>query len=377
MFSQLKKAVIDHDLDKVESFLDELKEQENFSLASLIDDLLELMLMECSLRYGSFHFVKMSLFLREFSLKNYFSRQTELKIARVVLLGLAERHFINLEADTGGYKEEKISQKTYDKLAEEINKGNTHNAFYYAVGILNQEPEQLKEYLINLGMERIPNSLGHSVSCFFPVMRDIVSHSQNISATAILSYVMYLSRYSYQNKYNSNQPERKDLSQTELEDLGLKAASGSGIVNLHHMITYYTFSMLEDVPFYQQLPPYSILENYFGNKNIDQSRLKLTEVNNKKTEIAENYQQFKDNFSLENYQDNLSFLFSNLDTNYQETVNYLHSLFAEYYSSGWNPHYYTGLYCALGIYKSDKISDQRVKKMAVIQAVEYFTNNVL
>jgi hypothetical protein len=155
------------------------------------------------------------------------------------------------------------------------------------------------------------------------------------------------------------------------------AASGSGIVNLHQMITYYTFFMLEDSLFYPQVPPYSILENYFGSKNIDQQRLKLAEKSKEKTKMAESYQQFKDNFSLENYIESLTFLFCNLDTNYKQTVNYLHRLFAEYYSPGWNPHYYTGLYCALGLYKSDKINDNRIKRMAVIQAVEYFASNVL
>jgi len=377
MESQLKKAVINHRQEKIKKYLKELENDRSFSLASLIDELLDLMLMECSLRYGSFHFVKMSLFLREFSQKNYFSRESELEIARVVLLGLSERHFIKLEADSSGYKEAAINEKTYAKLSEEINKGNTHNSFYYSLGILEKEPEKLKEFLLNLGMERITDSLGHSISCFYPVLRDLVNHHQDLSATAVLSFLMYLSRYSYKDKYNSKEEKEKRPSQKELEKLGLKAASGSGIINLHHMITYYTFLMLEDSSFYQQIPPYSILENYFGSKNIDQQRLELFEKNVEKNMVAENYQQFKNNFSLKSYQANLGFLFNNLDSEYQNTVSYLHRLFAEYYSSSWNPHYYTGLYCSLGIYSSDKINNIKIKKMAVIQAVEYFTNNVL
>lgn len=385
MDSQLKKAVINHRQEEIKEYLRELETDKSFSLTSLIEDLLPLMLMECSLRYGSFHFVKMSLFLRELSQKKYFSKKAELEIAKVVVLGLSERHFINIEAGNGGYQEKKVNQKTFAKLSEEINKGNSHNAFYYALGILENQPEQLKDYLINLGMERISDSLGHSISCFFPVMRDLVNHHKDLAATAVLSYIMYLSRHSYQGEYNSNQKKRKKLAQKELEkpspdkleDLGLKAASGSGIVNLHHMITYYTFFMLEDSSFYQQFPPYSILENYFGNKNIDQKRLKLAETNQEKSLIAETYQQFKDNFSITNYEDNLVFLFYNLDQNYKKTVSYLYQLFAEYYNSSWDPHYYTSLYCALGLYKSEKINDPKVKKMAIIQAFEYFTSNIL
>ncbi len=377
MKSPLKRAVLNHSQQKIESYIKELEKDTSFSLASLIEELLDLMLMECSLRYGSFHFVKMSLFLRELSQKNYFSRDAELEIAKVVILGLSERHFIKLEAESGSYQEEGVNQKTYAKLAEEINSGNIHNAFYYAAGIFENEPAKLKEYLLNLGMERIPDSLGHSVSCFFPVMRDLVNHHQDISATALLSYIMYLSRYSYQGKYNTDQEKRKKPSPEKLENLGLKAASGGGIVNLHHMITYYTFFMLEASSFYQELPPYNLLENYFGSKNIDQKRLDLAEINKKETKVAESYQQFKDVFSLTNYQENLAFLFCHLDNNYKQTVNYLHRLFAEYYSPGWNPHYYTGLYCALGLYKSEKISDPKIRKMAVMQAIDYFTSNVL
>jgi hypothetical protein len=377
MDSQLKKAVINHRQEEIKAYLEELENDSRFSLASLIDELLDLMLMECSLRYGSFHFVKMSLFLRELSQKNYFSRESELEIARVVLLGLSERHFIKLEAYSSGYKEGEVNQRTYAKLAEEINNGNSHNAFYYALGILEYQPEQLKKYLVNLGMERIPDSLGHSLSCFFPVMRDLVNHHKNISATAVLSYLMYLNRYSYQGKYNNNQEKHQKPSQKELEDLGLKAVSGSGIVSLHHMITYYTFFMLEDSSFYKELPPYSILENYFGSKNINQEHLELVESNEKGADVAESYQEFKDGFPLENFKDNLAFLFTNLNENYKSTVSYLHRLFAEYYNQNWNPHYYTGLYCALGLYKSDKIESQKLKKMAVVQAVEYFVGNML
>jgi hypothetical protein len=135
--------------------------------------------------------------------------------------------------------------------------------------------------------------------------------------------------------------------------------------------------MLEDSSFYKELPPYSILENYFGSKNINQEHLELVESNEKGADVAESYQEFKDGFPLENFKDNLAFLFTNLNENYKSTVSYLHRLFAEYYNQNWNPHYYTGLYCALGLYKSDKIESQKLKKMAVVQAVEYFVKNVL
>ena len=46
MESQLKKAVINHRQEKIKKYLKELENDRSFSLASLIDELLDLMLME-------------------------------------------------------------------------------------------------------------------------------------------------------------------------------------------------------------------------------------------------------------------------------------------------------------------------------------------
>ncbi|KXS45340.1 MAG: hypothetical protein AWL62_2970 [Halanaerobium sp. T82-1] len=129
MDSQLKKAVINHQQEKIEEYLKKLETDNSFSLASLIEDLLSLMLMECSLRYGSFHFVKMSLFLRELSQKNYFSRESELEIAGVVVLGLSERHFINLEADSSGYKEKRLIKEPILNWAKKLIMGTLITPF--------------------------------------------------------------------------------------------------------------------------------------------------------------------------------------------------------------------------------------------------------
>jgi len=61
--------------------------------------------------------------------------------------------------------------------------------------------------------------------------------------------------------------------------------------------------------------------------------------------------------------------FQNLDENYIDTLSYLHRLFAEYYNPGWNPHFYTGLYCSFGLYQSDKVKDDSTAKRSLSNKV--------
>ena len=64
MDTQLKEAVIRRDEEAIEQIVSSLRQRDNWSLVTIIDDLLPLLLMESNLRYGSFHKVKMSLILR-------------------------------------------------------------------------------------------------------------------------------------------------------------------------------------------------------------------------------------------------------------------------------------------------------------------------
>ena len=55
MGSQLKKAVIRRDEGTIEEIVSSLKQRDNWSLITVIDDLLPLLLMESNLRYNILH----------------------------------------------------------------------------------------------------------------------------------------------------------------------------------------------------------------------------------------------------------------------------------------------------------------------------------
>ena len=85
----------------------------------VIDELLPLVLMETNLRYGSFHTVKMTLFIRELALEQYFSKPTERELARLLALEAAKRDWIGIQADRMGYVDRNVPS-----LADII--GNKH-----------------------------------------------------------------------------------------------------------------------------------------------------------------------------------------------------------------------------------------------------------
>lgn len=52
-------------------------------------------------------------------------------------------------------------------------RGNAHNAFYCALGLLRDTPAALAQTLLTLGASLIPKTLGHSLTCFFPVVPEM------------------------------------------------------------------------------------------------------------------------------------------------------------------------------------------------------------
>ena len=108
MSSRLKEAVVQRDQEKVEQLISSL-EQENWSLVTIIDELLPLILMESNLQFGNFHAVKMAIFLRKLAIEGYFSKATEKELARVIALETVEREWVSIHASRAGYAKRDIS----------------------------------------------------------------------------------------------------------------------------------------------------------------------------------------------------------------------------------------------------------------------------
>lgn len=376
MNSRLREAVIARDEKTLEQIIALLEQKDNWSLITIIDELLPLVLMETNLRYGNFHTVKMTLFLRRLALERYFSKTTERALARLLALEAARRDWVGISADRMGYADRNISNPA-EMMIEELDKGNVHNAFYYAIGLMKKDPETLMSILLRLGANAIPRSLGHTLSCFFPVVSDIISVDHPLTDSAILSYLMFLARYGASKDVLQDKNGSAENSMDYYGTFLRLCASGTGIVELHHMITFYTATEWEQAAFNRDgSAPYDLIVDWVGDKELDRDREQRS-VNSAYTgELPDTYEDFIHQFSFKKLDSSMPYIFRVLEENPRNAVDWLFRLYASYYDHGWDPHYYTSLNSALRLYMGDRVRDEVASRMALDQALHYFARSI-
>ena len=378
--SILRQYILNKNQKQIQEYIKDLKEEGNWSLISFVDELVPLLLMECNLKYSNFHLVKMSLFLRELTIKEYFTRKTEKQLIKLMAYNFSEKNLVNIEAKREGIYEEHDSSQIMDKLLKEINKGNSHNAFYYALGMLKHQPEELCHILLKIGSRFISDSLGHSLSCFYPVVRDYIYQDSIHTPTAILSYIMYLCRYNLNDKERASLEKKfngdysKNCIPDDYNDLTYRCASGEGIVNLHHMITLAIYFLWKDDEFNFNPSCEELLE-WVENKEVNKDQKRMISSLNTNVEIPSTYKKISDSFHLEELDQSLENYFALLKKDPGNAIDWLFRLYTEYYQIGWDPHYFTGLYSAFILYFSSGI-DKTAGRMAIYQAIKYFANDI-
>ncbi|MBD3184209.1 hypothetical protein GF312_18130 [Candidatus Poribacteria bacterium] len=378
MISRLKKAIISKDKEYLKQVLSDFEKYNNWSLITVIDDLLPLMLMESNLRYGSFHTVKMNLFLRRLALEGYFSKDTEKEILRLIAFEMAERNWVSITANRikSAKDEEFSSVEGIAGIVKELHRGNVHNAFYYALGLLENDRNAFCHLLLKLGANAIPKSLGHSISCFYPVVEDMIVTDHTHTDTALLTYIMYLARY----EANEDMIHKEYGHTKEEMNYGrfLKICSyGTGIVEVHHTITFYLMAEWEKALFnIDSEVPYGILVDWVGEKETDEEREKRADKAEYSGHIPETYEEFESKFSLDNIDDSIPMVFRVIEEKPEKSVDWLFRIYTSKYENSWNPHYYTSLYCALRFYIEDVIDDKIACRMGMDQALKYFAKGI-
>lgn len=370
MRSTIYHAVRSRNRDLVEDYISSLRKTDEWSLVSIIDELTPLALMESNLKYGSFHRIKMALFLRRLAVRGLLSKETELEMARLVSLDLADREWVCMSGSRQGLPRKPI-EDTLTRMVTELDKANAHNAYFYALNALKQDGDRLLQALLKLGTTAIPDTLGHSISCFWPVVEDIIYTDQADADTALLSYILYLCRFSHQENVLSEGFGADDS--LDCDDLLIRCASGEGIVNLHHMITFYTGTAWERSSL---CPgggvPWGLIEDWVGDKKTDQGRYDGMEEMAASGEAVETYEDFAERFTLDGIDESVSLLLSSLEQDPESAIDWIFRTYGSYYSPEWDPHYITGLYCALELYLQTRERDRSATLMAIDQAVRYF-----
>lgn len=372
MYSKLGEAIIDRNKEEIKNIISSL-EKVDINLTNFVDEFASIMLMEANLSYGNFHFIKMALFLRELSIKGYLTKKTEKELINLLSLNMAERHFVKVEAFRYGYMEEEADQTTIKKMVKELDKGNSHNAYYYSLGLLKYKPEVLRNNLLVLGTESLSKSLGHSFTCFYPVLRDLIVANSCHDTTSLFSYILYLSRFDYDEEVHIQYD--KD-SFTNVSYLMKVCSSGEGIVNLHHMITLTMFLLWEKDNVNGDYIPYHNFNNWIGNKEVDENQKEKVENIEKEINLPENYQEFENLFSFNNLEESLPIYYKLIEKDYTTALDWMFRLYTTYYNPKWDPHYFTSLYSALQLFKLDNSKDKIPSKMAIYQALRYFSQRV-
>ncbi|GEM_PF-589044 len=385
MSSELKTAILAKNQKRVKNITAALSEEDNWSLISLLDELTPMLLMESNLRYGSFHIIKMSLFLREMTIKNYFNRTTEKKLLEKMALNFCERGFIPVGTEQT-LKQKQSGAGSVKKLVDELAQGNVHNAFYYALSLLENEPQKLCEFLLQAGALFIGDSLGHSLSCFYPVVKDLIALDSPHTETALLNNIMYLGRYDFSEqdrKHLCEIPVAPDVEGSssarypqDFNSLVFRCASGSGIVNLHHMITLAIFILWENGDIGSS-PPYGRFLDWLGDKKVDTKQKDLITAYDLNVAVPDSYQEFTSEFSFNDLETSMETFFAILKNDYRKAVDWLFRIYTENLSGAWNPHYFTSLYTAFFLYLSADRIDNSAGRMAIYQAVKYFSANLM
>ncbi|MDZ7672571.1 MAG: hypothetical protein U5K53_07055 [Halanaerobiales bacterium] len=372
MYSKLGEAIVNKNKKRIKEIIASL-DYTDLNLADFVNEMAPVMLTEANLTYGNFHFIKMALFLRELSINNYFSSFTEKELINLLAINMTERRFIKVEADRIGYKEDYADQSTLKSMIEEIDKGNIHNAYYYSLGLLKYKPEMLKNNLLVLGTESLSKTLGHSFTCFYPVMRDLVVENSRYDTNSIFSYIMYLSRFNYRNDVHIQ------FDTDHFEDISKLievCASGEGIINLHHMITLAVYLLWEKDENNGVYIPYHNFLNWIGDKEVDKKQKEKIENMETREYNLGTYEEFENTFLLKNLDDTFPVYLNVLEKDYNKAVDWMFRLYTNYYKPNWDPHYFTSLYSALKLYEMDKSENKTPSKMAVYQAIRYFAQRI-
>lgn len=332
---------------------------EAFSLVSLVDELLPQLAFESNLRFGNFHAVKMSTFLRRLARQGVFSSDTQRAVGALILKELIHRDWVSVQADIGVHAANSTHSPA-DQCYRALQAGNVHNAYFYAAIALQDEPAALGETLLWIGAASIPDSLGHSISCFYPVMEDIIYTDHPAGATALLSLICYLGRFRTAKAAKGREPASR-------EELLTRCTTGTTIVDIHQMITFYIYCCWDDSPWRGSEPlPWGILETWTEEKDINRTTIAPDR------QPPADYTSFAALMGTKDSDVVAPAVLGLVDRDWHRACDWLFRSYADFYTAGWDPHYYTGLYAALQLYRlSDELS-LASRQQALVQALRYF-----
>jgi hypothetical protein len=236
---------------------------------------------------------------------------------------------------------------SFKEIEAAIGENNPEKVATLMAGFLTQKggPEFARRVLL-LGSGYLNDSLGHSISCTAFILLEMLDRGGEDPWPALST----LADYFCKGRFRTTPEPKKSASVTEQKEfhrLIVRATSGRGIVNLHHLITLYaierTRKFLNQEEYHHTV---SAWVEFMGNKR--EGEVRLAEA---KPEPVADYGRFYELFSgmdAKRLTASIRGMISS-EEGRQKLGRFMVQAVCDKYQGDYNPHYLTGLGSALWI----------------------------
>jgi hypothetical protein len=227
--------------------------------------------------------------------------------------------------------------------------------------------EELARNLLMLGSGYLKNSLGHSFSCTAFILLEMMERKDSNTWPAIATLADYFCKGQFHTMPPQNQNAQLP-SEKALNYYTLKAASGSGIVNLHHTITRFAIEKVRHI--FNHIEYTNLLDCwivFMGDKELETPPIVSPET------AIPDYDSFFKVFSKQAEMPVLAYLAGMLSSSVgrQRMGRYLIKGVCDLYQGDYDPHFLTGLASALYI-SNEYWNQPRIALSALRQYLNYF-----
>jgi hypothetical protein len=260
------------------------------------------------------------------------------------------------------------SAAAFPEIEEAVRAGDRDRAGALMNAFREQQGEaELARKLLLLGSGYLDQTLGHSVSCTAFVLLEMMERSDQDPWPALAT----LADYFCKGQFHETPRLRTTPTSSSREFLGenlMRAASGEGIVNLHHTITLYS---MERVRALFAEPEYSHLVacwvEFLGGKKAKAPEAGLT------PRADSDYQDFYSYFARREEKSVLNCLGGMISSGEGRRLlgKYLVKGVADLYQGNYDPHFLTGLGSALWVI-NEYWNEPSIPVNALRQYVNYF-----
>jgi hypothetical protein len=205
---------------------------------------------------------------------------------------------------------------------------------------------ELARRLLLLGSGFLQDSLGHSVSCTAFILLEMIERTDQDPWPALVT----LADYFCKGGFHTTPPLRKTSafpSDEVFDHHLLRATSGRGIVNLHHMITIYAIEHVRQ--FFTEEEYNHMIGAWI--MFMEDKKLRLVMLDSLKTELQGDYNRFYETFSTLEAKSVVASIQEMIASRQGrlELGRFLIKGLCDRYQGDFNPHYLTGLGSALWV----------------------------